>query len=189
MSINLFTFYWDDVANRDYNPNNWFGNSSLHDVHALFNGAFVQAFQRQLYTTPFTTYTDAGVSNFGVGSQLRGTGETSYGIEAVRAWILSAANQVGIVGNPNDLHVDLRSIEQIQQGQQLQDAPSGEIIHTGALQEQLDALKKSIEDGLTPDLLSTLGISTGVLIALGIGALYLFTRSSSVVPVRYLRSR
>lgn len=167
--VSLFTFYWNGVTNANYNPNDWFSDSSLRVPHAAFNDAFVRAFPKELYTTPFTNYTDA--SNFGVGSQLTGTGETIGDVAGVKAWIIEEAGYAGIAGNPQNLNVSLRSIEQLQQGQQLDNTPGtvNPLATTDGANQAIQDLINNLPDA------PTLGISTGVIIAIGVG-LFLITR-------------
>lgn len=116
--VRLFTFWWTGVSRADYNPNDWFGvDPSMRDAHAIFNQAFVGTFPRLLYTNPFTNYTDAGI---GIGSQITGTGETTWNDAQIRAAIIAGANAVGLTGDESNLRVSAKTINELQQGQNLQ---------------------------------------------------------------------
>ena len=159
--VNLFTFWWDGVQNQ--NNSNWFG-TSLSQAHAAFNYAFTKTFPKLLYTEPFTAYTDEAI--FRVGSRITGTGETTWNEDQVRNAIIQGLTSVGITGDVNKLQISLKSIEQIQQGQQLT-LPDNSNITTAFTEDG----KNEILDNFTT------GIKTPMLIALvAIGALVLLRR-------------
>lgn len=182
--LSLFTFWWTGVRNANANPNDWFADTSLRVPHSVFNNDFANAFPRNLYTEPFTSYSDSGI---GIGSQITGTAETVGDETGIRNWIIQEAAHAGISGNPANLRISIKSIDQIQQGQQLQLPES--TVHplattdgvNQALQDTIDSLRHSLPDA------SILGMSTGVLIAVGIGVAVLFVMKSPSSPVRYLR--
>jgi len=103
MGLRLFNFWWDGIG---YGGSDWFGD--LRTAHEAFNAGFSVAFPRQMYTSPFTSYTSGlGIIN---GSRLSGLGETNYNDAGIRAWVLSAAEQAGITGDPSQLHVSSEPI-------------------------------------------------------------------------------
>jgi len=116
-TIALFTFNWDGIRRADYNSSDWFDSPDFHDNHTNFNNAFVRTFPRLLYTTPFTNYSNARI---GVESRITGTGETNWNESQVRAAIIAGVNAVGLIGDTSRLQLSYLTLEQIQQGQNLE---------------------------------------------------------------------
>lgn len=116
METSLFTFWWDNVERADYNPNDWFGESTLKPLHDNFNVAFTRTFPKLLYTNPFTAYTNA---NLWTGSRITGTAETNWNEQQTRAALLAGLRAVGFVGDESNFHLSMKTIQQIQNGEQL----------------------------------------------------------------------
>lgn len=106
-AIRLLTFSWPNVRTR-------VSNQSLGQAHAVFNRRFTELFPRLLYTTPFTSYTNAALGI--TGSRLTGTCETVLSDNTMRSFIASAAAASGIDGNSNEMVISSHSIAALESG-------------------------------------------------------------------------
>ena len=116
-TISLFNFQWMSAYSTPY------GNLD-REAHASFNRALIQTFPKRLYTNPFSSYVDKGLTTR---SRLYALAETTLSPSETKARIIELANQAGIQGSENNIIFGQKTINEIRQGQSLPDpgnAPS-----------------------------------------------------------------
>lgn len=161
--VRLFSFYWNDIKTA-YDI---YGGGDLQPSYTQFDYAFVSQFPKILYSNPTTGYSNAGL---GITSQLRGTAETTWTDDMIRAGIVAGANAAGFVGNASNLVIDSKSLDQIQSGSLLSQTPS--TVNPLVTTDGVNKLLGSNPIQAFTDTLKTLS-TTGTVIAFGVSIWFL----------------